>query len=264
MLPEEQDIVNKMKGASLAELYPGFDKEGEWAVLNAKLKGNTRPLRLGGLKAAAAIVILLVCGGFACYKLSQPAPDNNSVAVVPVADTQRDEYVASITGGDAEPGRNAMLPARPVRIKMPADGPARLVVNAPAKATDPICNATDCALEICIYQTKKCGNDKPKELSDCRTLEPEQSGQLKYTPPEPDGKGCMVTVDELRITRVSTGESIVINADSGRVTPEEVLRCLTGEASCNMLAGMFEKDCSNELLQGKLKIDSRDGDVIIR
>jgi hypothetical protein len=263
MLPEEQDIVNKMKGASLAELYPGFDKEGEWATLNARLKGNTRPLQLGGLKAAAAALILLVCGGVAWYKLQPPADSTNNAAVVANADTQRDEYVASI-GGDNQQGKNAMLPGRPLKTKVPVDGAGKSVLNASAKATDPICNATDCALEICIYQTKKCGNDKPKELSDCRTLEPEQSGQLKYTPPEPDGKGCMVTVDELRITRVSTGESIVISADSGRVTPEEVLRCLTGEASCNMLAGMFEKDCSNELLQGKLKIDSRDGDVIIR
>ncbi len=262
MLPEEQDIVNKLKGVSLAELYPGFDKEREWALLNSKLKGNTRPLQMGRLKAAAAVLLLFICSGYAWYML-QPSGEQNSAAVVSNADTQKDEYVASITG-DTPPGKNSMLPQRQEKPKMSADGSGKSALNASAKATDPICNGTDCALEICIYQTKKCGNDKPKELSDCRTLEPEQSGRLKYTPPEPDGKGCMVTVDELRITRVSTGESIVISADSGRVTPEEVLRCLTGEASCNMLAGMFEKDCSNELLQGKLKIDSRDGDVIIR
>ncbi len=261
MIPEEQDIVNKLKGASLAELYPGFDKEGEWASLNQRLKGSAGPVHMAGWKVAAAILVMLVCGGYAWYKVARPDMRSDNALLVANTDTQRDEYVASVIG-DVPAGQNVMLPVRQVRSKGPVDGSGKPILNA--NATEPICNQTDCALEICIYQTKKCGNDQPKPLSDCRTLEPEQSGQLKYTPPEPDGKGCTVTVDELRITRVSTGESIVISSDTGRVTPEEVLRCLTGQASCNMLAGMFEKDCSNELLQGKLKIDSRDGDVIIR
>lgn len=270
MIQEDDDMLNRLKTATLSDLYPEFDKENEWGRVASGLKSRRISSPVNYLKVAAVLLFMVCCGGYLWLSHSGSA---DTPAVAP-----HDQLAVNTAGAPAAeapgvPVNNEAKPAKAAHALPPAtpqgkNNMDKMFLSAfmmPVEtATEPICNATKCALEICIHQTRRCGNDKPTEISDCRTLQPQQSGQLQYQVPEPPATGCKVSVDEIRITRVETGETIVINSDTGTTSAEEVLKCLTGEADCNVLAGIFENDCNDHPQQKKLKIDSREGDVIIR
>lgn len=261
----EENIRDIMKDSRLSELYPDFDKEAEWKALAGKLKGAGKGSNTWRtvMKAAAAVLVISTLGGYALYSWNNKTNNNNTQAarVAPAPASQPAMDLAQIAGDTAHDRSDAPPPVKGTKHIYPV---ARHETHQRiAAVTEPICNATQCALEICILQTMKCGNGKSTEISDCRTLEPDQAGQLRYKDPEVR-TGCVVTVDEIRITRINTGETIIINSASQPASANDVMRCLTGEASCNMLAGMFETNCDNEPQQGKLKIDSKGGDVILQ
>ncbi|MCD6013650.1 MAG: hypothetical protein K0Q79_3512 [Flavipsychrobacter sp.] len=109
-----------------------------------------------------------------------------------------------------------------------------------------ICNATPCPLEICIIQKVKCpGDNEPAAISTCSVLEPDESGQLHYKSFEHITNNCNNDIEEIRIRRVSTGETIVLNAHSRPATAKDFFSYINGEKKGDILAGMFHKDCNN-------------------
>ena len=130
-------------------------------------------------------------------------------------------------------------------------------------ANEFVCNGTSCPLEICIVQTFKCQDNKPSAVATCSTLAPDESRQLRYKALDKKGKDCKVTVDEIRIRRVSTGETIVLNAQSKPSTAEEVFSCITGQTKCNMLAGIFDADCNNHCTPHNLTIYNNQGNLVL-
>lgn len=109
-----------------------------------------------------------------------------------------------------------------------------------------VCNATPCPLEICIIQKVRCpGEHEPAAISTCSVLAPDEAGQLHYKSFEHITKNCDTDVEEIRIKRVSTGETIVLNANSKPATARDFFSYITGEKTGDILAGMFHKDCNN-------------------
>ena len=113
------------------------------------------------------------------------------------------------------------------------------------KSNDFICNSTPCPIEICIIQSVKCPNGEPAAISNCSILEPDESGQLRYKAFDKITRNCMATVEEIRIKRVSTGETLVLNSESKPTTAQEFFSYITGQKKGGIIAGIFHTDCNN-------------------
>ena len=259
-------LRERIDDAGLQELFPGFDKEAEWDRLSGKLKKNnyTFPAR-NWLRAAATILLLIGVGGFVWLQGGGSKRGNNSNQATVVVALQKNKPIDSSNRrtGKMEPKQKAaVLKLNHKKLHKRKEPDQFLAINS-IKATEPICNATKCAIEICIYQTIHCLDGQPSEIADCRTIEPDQSGQINYKMAGSADKGCRVTIDEIRIKKVSTGETIVINSGTNPASADELFRCFTGEKKCNMLAGIFKTDCNNDNYPREVTIGSQYGDIII-
>lgn len=128
-----------------------------------------------------------------------------------------------------------------------------------------ICNGTPCPLEICITQTVKCQNGQPAAYSTCSTLEPDQSGQISLKKFDNMAKNCSVNVQEIKITRLTTGESIILNDNSSPATAQDLYNYITGQKKGDILAGIFHSDCDNELNDHILRFDNNNyGHLILQ
>ena len=260
-----------MEHARLNELMPGFDKKKEWNTLAGRL-GHKPRTRAFTWKRAAAVAMLVGAvsitavlfknsGTGSTVALADTTHDGNwraeVVPDVPAMHTYAaaEEKTAAATA-KAPATTNEINKTAPVRNKMPG--------SAGYKRTEEfVCNGTPCPLEICIIQTIRCKDKAPSAIATCNTLEPDQARQLHYRAPEAVGAQCKVTVDEIRIRRVTTGETIVLNAHSQPSTAQELFNCITGKEKCNLLAGIFESDCNDERRSHGLKIDNTMGPLIM-
>ncbi len=271
---EEKYLQQKMESASLKELFPEFDKEAEWMALSNKMRPRSVPDHKW-MRAAAVLLIVLCLGGYVLYVAGNKMNAGTNVAVGIQSDTtvetQSEKSKPDVVVDAVTVPQQQHITTSSVRIKRtnyisnrpsPLISAMALATGGYGKTTEAICNATKCAIEICISQTVKCKDKAPAAVADCRTLEPDQAGPLKYT--DPERYGCTVTVDEIRIKKVATGETIVINSDTQPASAEEMLQCFTGEKKCDMLAGFFNSDCNDENSPRKITIDSHYGDVIIQ
>lgn len=271
---EEQYLQQKMDTANLKELFPEFDKEAEWKALSGKMKSRSVP-DYKWMRMAAMLLLVVSVGGYLVFLNNTTSTQNNVVAssANPLPDTIVKQAASEMDGGvksAAEPRQIASV-SSPTKVKratflssrpVQAISAMALATATYGKSTEAICNATKCAIEICISQTVKCKDKAPAAVADCRTLEPDQAGPLKYT--DPERYGCTVTVDEIRIKKVATGETIVINSETQPASAEEMLQCFTGEKKCDMMAGFFDTDCNDNNSPRKITIDSHYGDVIIQ
>lgn len=269
---EEKYLQHKMDTASLKELFPEFDKDAEWAALSGKMKPRSVPV-YKWMRVAAVLLVVVGIGG---YKLlvdgNKNAIEQNTVMVSPqstdVQPTEASKEPAMATPANINRPQLAAIATKAKKAVFISNKPSQgiqamaLATGTYGKTTEAICNATKCAIEICISQTVKCKDKAPAAVADCRTLEPDQAGPLKYT--DPERYGCTVTVDEIRIKKVATGETIVINSESQTGSAEEMLQCFTGEKKCDMMAGFFDTDCNNNNSPRKITIDSHYGDVTIQ
>ncbi len=106
-----------------------------------------------------------------------------------------------------------------------------------------ICNSTPYPFEICITQSVKCKkNDQPTAISTCSVLEPDQSGQLRYKAFDKIAKNCKATIEEITITKITTGETIVLNDHSTPTTAQNFFNHITGKKKGDVFAGMFHCD----------------------
>jgi hypothetical protein len=125
------------------------------------------------------------------------------------------------------------------------------------------CNSTPCPLEICIIQRSTCQN-MPFSISNCSRIEPDQAGQLCYKPTEDKVyENCALQVEEIRIKRVTTGETIVLDAHSSPVTAQEFFHYMTGEKKGDIVAGVFDTECNDDNNRG-LSIDNYSGNLLFR
>ncbi len=262
----KKPLDERMEDAGLGDLMPGFDREAEWTKLHTQLH-PARQRRVMPLWLRAAAVLLLLAGG--SYVVWQLTNEDTAVAQeMAMTDTGAQEQ----PDGDIQGTNSAEIPANGneagTTLAATANDRKPPVVATSNVSYKPagefVCNGTPCPLEICIIQSIKCQNEQPTAISTCSILEPNQAHQLRYRLPQSEGEHCKVTVDEIRIRRVTTGETIVLNAHSKPSTAEELFACLTGqEDKCNLLAGMFHADCDNEQKTHSLKIGTDFGNVVV-
>jgi hypothetical protein len=126
-----------------------------------------------------------------------------------------------------------------------------------------VCNGTACPIEICIVQSAKCKDREDAEISTCNTLEPDESGQLRYKTYDKTLANCTLTIEEIRITRLSTGETIVLN-DSTPVKAIDLFNYMTGKKKGDIVAGIFHTDCNNDNHSHDLTFDNKLGDLLLK
>ena len=233
----------------------------------------------------AAVLLLLVGGGLIAYM--RMAPNDNRLLSSkpstvlpslkgPTLETAKPDLQPSMVASKdtiTEPKEN-LIAKRPKagNTNTPiASTKERVVgikkknsVKAAASADEVVCNGTPCPIEICIIQTVQCKNKKLSQISTCSTIEPDQSGQLRYKAMNMFGKNCGSNVQEIRITRVSTGETIVLNEHSSPVTAQDLFGYITGQKKGDVVAGMFHTDCNNFDHEHRLKFDNNYGDLIVQ
>ncbi len=257
----KKSLRERMEEASLHELMPDFNKEEGWGQLRAQLH-TTKQKPLLTWQRAAAIILLIVAGGIVSLVLVK---GNNSADMVARADTGTSHnWVDDVTPAvpqqrsfeqveynDAQDVANNSIPpagsepaVKPVmayRTQQQGKIQPTLQLHETHRTEEFLCNGTRSPLEICIIQTIHC-KDRKTAIATCNTLEPDQARQLHYKAPNSAGVNCKVTVDEITIRRVSTGETIVLNAHSKPSTAQEVFNCITGHDKCDLLAGSIKID----------------------
>ncbi len=295
-----ESLNKKMEQVSLNELMPGFDRDLEWSKLAHELHPPKVTKRNARNIAAAAALVILFAGGGLTWLIRQPHFAAKDVIVLHT-DTVKDpmhEWIKSAV--ISEPEDSIQLPkpveekAIPLKIKtIPAPKPQAITKESiVVSATQPviastaqakrhidkkrmdelfdyyrtkefICNCTPCPLQICILQTIHCKDEAPSEVATCSTIEPDQAGQLKYKVNN-SSHDCNVSVDEIRITRVNTGETIVLNANSKPSTAQDLFDYITCEKEGDLLTGIFKTDCNKNTATQNITIDKGYGNFIIK
>ncbi len=277
MIPDFEKINERMEQASLNEFAPHFNKETEWLKLSQKLHPIKRRPLIPIWSYAAAILLLLSGGSWLAWHLSYPndqpvaahhsaenrlpTPGNNTVPTTDTATTPK-ATLAQIDNSKSEikPSDNknsAIIKKRPPLHK------ASILANHHATKSF-ICNSTPCPLQICISQTMKCPDIQPAAISSCSTLEPDQSALLSYKAHDKIAKNCSLTVNEIEITSIATGETILLNASSSPSTAQDVFNYITGQKKGDILAGMFNSDCNHQTKKHGLRLDNSYGNLIIQ
>jgi hypothetical protein len=127
-----------------------------------------------------------------------------------------------------------------------------------------ICNGTPCPIEICINQTMRCPNIEPSTISSCSTLEPDHSGRLSYKAHDKIAKNCSLTVNEIEIKNIATGETILLTGNSTPATAQDVFSYITGQRKGDILTGMFSSDCDHNTQKHDLMLNNSYGDLILQ
>ncbi len=272
MTPERDRKLRELMGeAPLGDLAPGFDKDGEWELLSARLHEGGKRRVAFSWAYAAAIVVLLACVGFVVWNRNEThqhvAKNGNNVPAPPAAnngvvtDTQDNNKALAATS----PADTITKKQETKVIAVKKQEPQRVYASARRYQTkEIICNGTPCPIQICISQTMKCPNTQPKPISTCATLESDESVKLDYKEHHEVAKNCSVTVDEIEIKSVATGETIILNSSSAPYTAQDVFSYIKGEKKGDIMAGVFRHDCDQQNKQQGLRLDNSYGDMIIR
>ena len=231
-------------------------------------------------RIAAMLVLLAGCawGGYVLVQRNHQDNNNNVAVTIPSHDSQPanqanpinmhiNDDTDQITAVPAKPADNVAPPMkRTIKMDEKAIGfkkHKRPEDIASHNAREVICNGTPCPIEICINQTMQCPDNKPKDISSCSLLEPEQSAKLSYKSHDKIAKNCSLTVEEITITSIATGEAIVLNEHSVPSTAKDLFSYINGEKKGEILAGMFHSDCDKQVNNRGLKFDSKTGNWIL-
>jgi len=268
MIPDfEKRLKDKIDQASLKELMPEFDNEQEWMLLQQKLLLVKRKLLIPVWSYAAAILILCSVAGLTLYLsvnnrrqahssyISGPA-SNKVTKLLAVEDTNR---VSKLSATDAySVSKPALSAVKKTIVKhKEKNGTHEYLAN------EIIHNGTPCPIELRISQVMSCPNNQPKAISSSSTLEPDESGQLHYKENNTVGRNCSLTIKQIEIESVATGETILLNSISTPATAQEVFSYITREKRGDVLAGMFNSDCNKKGRKHSLRLDNRDGNLVI-
>jgi hypothetical protein len=248
-----------------------IDTDDAWARFNLRTRQTQRaiprPSSYRWAKVAAAL-LLLAGGSWLAYFLASPARTQQTIAAASKPDPVNEPFPAKSNivvepvavnneNAGTENTATAYEGVKHEELAIRHRATALKTKTKFAKRTrsyglfkydrtnDFICNNTPCPIEICIIQTIKCPNGEPSAISSCSILEPDESGQLRYKAFDKITRNCMATVDEIRIKRVSTGETLVLNSESKPTTAQEFFNYITGQKKGGITAGMFHTDCNN-------------------
>ena len=270
MTPDFEKMNERLEQASLNELMPDFDKEQEWMKISGQLHPQKKRILLRSWSYAAAILLLLAGGGWFVFSLSgiysvQTVSQHN----VPVTKDSAVENTALVKDVPASPVPVPELDKHEDAKKQNKDAvvikkhrPGAAERNNSTK--DIICNGTPCPIQICISQTMRCPNVQPAAISSCSTLEPDQSGKLTYKEHDKIAKNCSLTVNEIEIRSIATGEVILLNANSTPSTAQEVFSYITGQKKGDVFAGVFNSDCNDKTKKHGLRLYNSYGNIIIQ
>jgi hypothetical protein len=268
-------------------LTPSITTEAAWERFTQRTINKREAYRehiqirpLGWLKAAA--VLLLLAGGGWLSWLALQKTEGEKITATPLTKTTVEtttgiasntttepEHTTTTYPVDTEHARQKEAPKVALQSKKPLPSAIKKAAHQLHNYTrtkEFICNATPCPLEICIVQTIHCNDGKPASIATCNILQPDQAGQLHYKAFDKAPRNCKTTVSEIRIKRVTTGETIVLNNDSKPSTAQELFNYLTGQRTTNddILAGIFETDCDNSCTESKLKIGNNFGHLTLQ
>lgn len=257
----EKQLRDRMSQASAGDLIPGFHKEDEWAQLQKRLQHGKKRLQREVWLKAAVIVVFIGIMGLVISDATNTGPlatlFRNSVRSGGKQPPLRHDSV--VVQGKTGQGNNSSVPG--ITMKEPTRGqrPARKAADG-----EIIHNSTPCPIEICISQTVSCPDKQPAAIASRSTLEPDESARLNYKDHDDIGKNCSLTIREIEIKSVATGETILLNSSSKPSTAQEVFSYMTLEKRGDILAGAFNADCNNRIRHHNLRIDNRYDSLIIQ
>ncbi len=263
MIPEnEKRLCDKMEQASLDELMPEFDKQQEWLQLASQLQPAKKKV-IPVWCYAAAILVLIPLAAITWYLSTgngnQSSVKNNNDS----SSEARGVVIVKDETGDIGKGRvdtsSVSIATVPVsKRNLLQDNDGKKVM-----AGDIIYNNTDCPIELRISQTMSCPDNQPKAISSSSTLEPDQKGKINYRDSTAIARNCSLTIKEIEIRSIATGEVILLNAHSIPSTAQEVFRYITREKTGDVLAGNFNYDCEKRHRKHSLRLENRDGNLIL-
>lgn len=206
-----------------------INEDDAWQRFNNRIntvttKGKTLPIRYRNIAVAATLLLLV--GVYAIYHF-QTVKYNKQLALAQLQKTIKENLVNKNANGS-------------------------------------VCNVTPCPIEICIVQSLKCKSVTASEVSTCSTIEPDQSGELVYKAFDRKNANCNFSIKEIRIKRVSTGETIILTEHSNPVTAQDLFDYMTGQKKGDIVAGIFHTDCNNRSYENRLRVDNKFGDLILQ
>lgn len=255
-----------LEQTSLSDLMPGFDKQAEWLKVRQQLHPAT-PAQWW--RKAVAVAAILVATGSCAWWLQNEIQNEQELALAPTSQHNWAREMAT------------QMPAASVPESVPRD---RIEVTRIASATliehrekggkqnlpeqmkregEFVCNSTPCPVEICITQNLQCPNQDPAAIKSCSVVDPDQARQLKIGVPAHTVRNCRMSVSEISIERIATGEMIVLNEKTRPATAQELFNCITSDADCSLMAGMFTTDCDKKKKPGNLRIQKDAGSLIL-
>ncbi|MBE2288542.1 MAG: hypothetical protein IAE95_03235 [Chitinophagaceae bacterium] len=246
----KRDTEKRMKdiaeNATIQEVLPDFDADEQWNTLRGKMS----PIRrLSATWAYAAGIAIIACVSTILWLQTKQETDTHlTLAAQKVAtpDTMQESPAGQ---------RQATGPAEAEEPEIKTS--RRLVVTGKVR------NSTPCPIVLCVSQTVKCPNKAHKDLSASSTLEPDQTAELKFNENPPIAANCSLSVKEIEIRSLATGEVILLTSASSPSMVEEVYSYLTGEKKGEILAGAFDHDCNKRKNRQDLRLSNTDGHLVI-
>ncbi len=223
----------------------------------------------------AAVLLLMVGSGAWFYNsnrveknieppiVAQPKPISNTpIAAVPKPETTNDTNTK--TKQEIPSANDVVTVQKTSRVIASKDVKTKQSIIPRDAANGYICNNTPCPIQICINQTMKCPNNKPAAITTYSTLQPDQQGELDYKANNKIAKNCSLTIKDIEIKSIATGEMILLNENSSPATAQELFSYITRQKKGDILAGSFHKDCNNQVGEHGLVFDSKDGNWVMQ
>jgi len=211
--------------------------------------------------AASLLLLIGICAWWTINNHPTYSPSTTSVIQVDAMSVEDKREVTSAIPIVAETAIVNPPDKRSMKNIAVSRSEKKLSENTPilaaAHSKEEICNSTNCPLEICILQSLE-GDGKTTSFSHCSLLAPDGSGSLHYRSVNDTTEYCRAPVAEIRIKRVNTGETIVLNSETN-VTAQEFFDYITGNKKGDIVAGIFDTDCNNHCIDQSIRIDNRLG-----
>lgn len=246
----EQEMRNELENASAADVWPGYNSGNEWMELNSRMPRG-RKIKLWPWAAAAGIAAM----GVFIFLYNQ-----NTEISTPAAVSASPAWLH--IPADSAPSSMAEVSTQMVQGTVAA---TRKMHNVPSKPiASEIYNGTPCPIAVRINQVKNCPNVRPEPISSSSTLQPDGTAQLTYEDHETVPSNCSVTVKEIEIKSITTGDVILLNASSTPSTVQEAFRIMTREREGKILAGAFEHDCRKREKKLNLELENSRGRITLQ
>lgn len=242
-------MKKELETASASEVIPGYDAAHDWDQLSTRIPVR-KTISLRMMAAAAGVAFIIVAGYIFTGRQEAPSPVAISASQSPWLQLPPDSTpLVAATAPAAAPATGQDAPARP-----------RTAKNT---GTSKIYNGTPCPIAIRINQVKSCPNTRPEPISTSSTLEPDGINNIEYEDHETVASNCSLSIREIEIKSIATGDVILLNSSSTPATVQDAFRILTRQHEGKILAGAFDHDCRKRNKKLNLQLDNRQGRLSI-